>query len=274
VALSLPTIPGTPIDNILWLLLLAVCLAAGLIVLLRRWPAAAWYLLLSGGILMVWPYPIERLFAPLLPILAGTVLVGLQNVVGPVSRRASLAVPLLLASILVPLQVRQHLATSSFWYCDRRDPYTIRPAAIRRSEELVAGARFVRDSLETGTAVATYRTATVAHFSGHKTAGSAVYSLGPVGLRRLVRLGRGLPDAGEHHAAERGAAEACSPSAADWPFAGGRRRPCWCSSRVIREGVTPMPVPPSGPTWTQRRWRRGRLPVTRPGARRSGVRVV
>jgi len=85
-ALGLPTIPGTIVDNLLWLVVLGVSTGVGLLVLTRRWPAIATYLLLSCGVLLIWPWPVERLLAPLVPAIAAAVLVGFDVVARPAGR--------------------------------------------------------------------------------------------------------------------------------------------------------------------------------------------
>lgn len=94
-----PTIEGTPWDNAVSVIALTASLAAGLLVLLRRWPTAALYLLVYGATLFVWPYLHLRFFEPVLPLLVPAVLLGGAALAGWL--RASWRVPALGALALL-----------------------------------------------------------------------------------------------------------------------------------------------------------------------------
>lgn len=74
--LTVPTVPGTALDNVAALLLLAGCAAVGLPPFARRWPALALYLVSSVVMLLVWPYQLARLLSPVVPAAVALLLIG------------------------------------------------------------------------------------------------------------------------------------------------------------------------------------------------------
>jgi hypothetical protein len=168
-AIGVPTLPGTPIDNLLWLIVLIACGSVGLVALLRRWPAAAVHLLLSSALLLVWPWPVMRLLIPLLPLIGAALLLGSFLLAGRIGRKAQTIVPLVLAALLSTSGLRAHLARDTNHRCDRRNPYDDPGCFSPGNRNMVLAARMIRDSAPPGTVIATGRTASVYYFSGRPT---------------------------------------------------------------------------------------------------------
>jgi hypothetical protein len=76
--LSVPTVAGTPIDNIASVALLAAGLFSGWWLLLRRWRPASLYLALYAGLLLVWMWASGRFLIPVVPVLVVALLAGLS----------------------------------------------------------------------------------------------------------------------------------------------------------------------------------------------------
>ncbi len=99
---AVPTRAGTSADNLVWLAVFLVTALSGIVVLLRRnWLLVA-YVVVSAGVLMLWPYVDKRFLAPLIPLVALAMLAGIwwmaERAAGPrVARLATLALSLLLA---------------------------------------------------------------------------------------------------------------------------------------------------------------------------------
>jgi hypothetical protein len=99
-AMGMPTISGTPIDNVIASGGLLVGFAAGLVLLFRRWRAASFYLALYFGLLIIWTWATDRFVVPLIPLLVPVVILGLAYVAGLGRGRIPMAVALAAALIL------------------------------------------------------------------------------------------------------------------------------------------------------------------------------
>ena len=67
--LSVPTVPGTVIDNVGWAVIVVLALSVGTAALGRAWLPAAVYLVAYGAMLMVWPFVPPRFLIPVIPLL-------------------------------------------------------------------------------------------------------------------------------------------------------------------------------------------------------------
>ncbi len=99
VAFAVPTVAGTPIDNVLIIVVLTASLAAGGLVLFRRWRVAGLYLVFYGVLLFGWPYLRLRFFEPALPLLVPAAMLGFASLAG--TARSSWRWPALLAASLL-----------------------------------------------------------------------------------------------------------------------------------------------------------------------------
>ncbi len=98
--LSLPSVAGTPIDNVALAMLLAATLGAGAWVLWRRWRPAALYLLCYALLMIVWLWAVERFLLPVVPLLIVTMLLGAAWLAGRVRQTFALPAALALALLL------------------------------------------------------------------------------------------------------------------------------------------------------------------------------
>ncbi len=78
---ALPGIPGTPADNAVNAIILALGLGAGGYALYRRWRPAALTLGFGLAVLTVWPWRESRYLAPMLPVLVTALLMGIERLV-------------------------------------------------------------------------------------------------------------------------------------------------------------------------------------------------
>lgn len=145
-----PSVPGTPVDNLLILAVVVVGLTVGLWLLWRRWRLAAIYLLGYGSLLLVWPWPIGRFLLPLLPLVIPVVLLGLGAAIRRL--RPSWASPVVLAVAALLLFTATSRTSALVGYaavCDRSH-YPFPPSATCMSPDRVSFFRavaFIRDSL-------------------------------------------------------------------------------------------------------------------------------
>ena len=186
--LAFPTLPGTTLDNWLWLGVLVVLGGLGLVELYRRLPAAAFYLGCYAGILLVWPFSLQRYLVPVIPLLLLTLFLGMSRLVG---RRglAAWVLPTVIALALVISGLGQQRGElSAAARCDRSAPYTsegcFNPVeraffeAVRYSDSLVP-----RDST-----ILSPKMATVYYLTGRRSIDElSVTSLESDALRAYLR---------------------------------------------------------------------------------------
>ena len=165
----LPTIEGTPVDNLAWYLILFGCGGVGLWVLVRRWPVLVLTLTGSFLVLAAWLWGVERLILPLLPGGVAMLMIGAHTV----GHRRGPQAALLAVSVLALLLWTSALAFHRSQLinrpgCDRRDPYGLSSCFGAPATRLVAAARLARQALPADAIVATSKPATVFHFSGRR----------------------------------------------------------------------------------------------------------
>ncbi|HEX7024310.1 MAG TPA: glycosyltransferase family 39 protein, partial [Gemmatimonadales bacterium] len=168
-SLAVPLLPGTLIDNLIWLVILGACGTMGMVVFLRRWPAAAVHLVLSFAVLLAWPWPLPRLIVPMLPLVAAAVLTGAFVIARTIGARAQVIVPLALAALLGVPGLLAFTATDTNHLCDRRNPGYESVCFPEHSAGMVAAARWISDTAPPGAVIATTKPSTVFYFSGHRT---------------------------------------------------------------------------------------------------------
>jgi hypothetical protein len=112
-ALPLPSISGTPVDNLVLTGAMIVSLLAGIVVWLRRWTEASLYLLLYFLSLFTWPFVRPRFVEPILPLLVPAVVLGAAALAGAYRRSLRLpaaAVLVLLLTVTGSLQTAQRVS--------------------------------------------------------------------------------------------------------------------------------------------------------------------
>lgn len=98
--LMLPAVPDTVLDNLITGGLTVTGLIVGTTVLMRRWRAAALFLVGYGAILAAWTWQSGRYLVPLLPLLVPTVLIGVGRAAKLVWRSAELPAVAALALVM------------------------------------------------------------------------------------------------------------------------------------------------------------------------------
>ena len=164
----LPTIQGTPIDNVIWYAILFGCGGVGLWVLARRWPVLVLSTVGSFLVLAKWIWGVERLFLPLLPGGIAVLMVGAHTLGQRRSPKMALlavgALTLLLSTSAL-IHHRERIKRSN---CDRTDPYGPSSCFPPQATRLVTAARFAQ-GLPADAIVATSKPATVYHFGKRRT---------------------------------------------------------------------------------------------------------
>jgi 4-amino-4-deoxy-L-arabinose transferase-like glycosyltransferase len=150
--LPFPTLEGTVVDNVAWLLVTLVLGAFGAAAYWRLLPAAILYVLAYCALLSVWPWAPRRFFVPLQPlILLGFVLGALEmrRLWKPMARLSEpLAVALV--AIVVSAGVPQVVANAQQGLrCDRQAMWTSDGCYNADQRAFFAAVTYARDSLPT-----------------------------------------------------------------------------------------------------------------------------
>ncbi|HEX6314819.1 MAG TPA: glycosyltransferase family 39 protein, partial [Gemmatimonadaceae bacterium] len=145
--LALPTVRGTVVDNVIWLIVTIVLGAAGLIALIRRWTLAALFLVTYAALLMVWRFAFVRLVNPIVPLLLITLIAGGSLLASKfVPRYATQALIVLSALMLIGAGRRTTEELATRLGCDRSAPATSPACWPDPDRELLTLAHWVRDS--------------------------------------------------------------------------------------------------------------------------------
>jgi hypothetical protein len=144
--LSVPTIGGTIVDNMLWLVITCAALAAGFVLLWGRWRLVTLFVVIYGALLLAWPWAIARFLVPLLPILAVVFLAGSYALLERWgSRVASVVVSAFVAIIAVTSVSRAVLRVAARSQCEREQAM-LSPSCFNVDQlAFFAAARYVGD---------------------------------------------------------------------------------------------------------------------------------
>jgi len=146
-ALQVPTVQGTPLDNLLTMALLGSMGLVGLGALLRAAPATGLALLANAAMLVLWIWPNARFLTPLLPMIFGMLAVGAHRISQRLGRLGPLPMLVLVALTGAPALVHQLTRTAEGVACDAtqtEDPTACYPPEQRGYVALTA---FIRDHL-------------------------------------------------------------------------------------------------------------------------------
>ena len=166
--LSLLAIHGTRIDDWFWLVVNLTLLSTGIVVLWRRWRAAAAYLVLYAGLLLIWPWPIDRLLDPAVPLVLLTFLLGAWRLALRLPVRARGPV---LAGFVALLTVGATIGAAErvgrYRACDRANPFTNPGCFNEHKRSIVSASEYLREHAAAGDVVLAWRPSDVQFLSGH-----------------------------------------------------------------------------------------------------------
>lgn len=159
--LAVPTVGGTIADNVLWLAVVTVALAAGLWLLWRRWRIVTVFLLIYGGLILAWPWAIGRFVVPVLPLLGVAILAGAHFLAERWRPRVASGLVIALAVIISVTGIARSASKIALRSrCDRADP--LRSATCFNLDQLsfFAAARWVGEHTPRSTVVMSAKEAT------------------------------------------------------------------------------------------------------------------
>lgn len=170
--LGLPMVPGSIVDNVAWTVIIGACALTGFVILIRRWEAVPAVVTATMAILLVWPWPIDRLAVPLIPLAIPAILLGASSLGGrgAGSRGRAWAGTIMGLTLILSGTWRDTKAVARLAGCPQGALYTTEsPCATAEQRSLVAGAVLTRQYLPAGAAVVTLSTPVVYYFGGHLT---------------------------------------------------------------------------------------------------------
>jgi len=191
--LGIPRLPDSSIDNVAWLVVQVLLLAAGAFVLWRKNRVVALFMVFYGGLLLVWPWPISRLLIPLLPYVVAALLIGahrLTRSLPAVARGAALVALVLLLSVGAVRGVLARDARAGA--CDRNNPTPSDQCYGKETRSIASAALFLRQHAPPGSVVLTYYPPVVNFVSGHLTEYSRLVDRLPQGQAARVLRERGI----------------------------------------------------------------------------------
>lgn len=186
-SLGLPTIPGTIVDNLLWMLVWAGLGAVGLVVFFQRWRPAALFLVGTGLLICGWTWRVDRFLVPVLPSIVGVIMVGGHAVARRLRPRWGTAGQVVLAVALSVSAITNHWERSARTRnCDRADPFADATCYPLEQRDFAATARLARDLLPPVAVIASARPASQYYLSG-------LVSIPLAQLARIDRPERSVP---------------------------------------------------------------------------------
>ena len=181
--LALPSIPNSLLDNIFWLMLLAICLPVGSMLLWRRAKTAVIYLVAYAGMLASFPYIASRLLEPVIPLIMLIFLMGAWEWRRQLPiRTRNIAIAVLVVAISIGATLSAREAVAEVADCNRNNPYQDHHCYTIRARSLVLASHYLRDSGATGDFALAVRAASVYFLSGYKTESALLAEHFPRGL--------------------------------------------------------------------------------------------
>jgi hypothetical protein len=190
-AFAFPGIRNQSWDNVLWLAVLLVAGGLGLLELWRRLPAGVLLLSCYGSLLLLWPYPLERFLAPVIPLGVATVLLGIRRGSAALAQSGRLRwlIPGIVAGLLVvsalAINGRRLRAART---CNREAPYVSPGCYTSEQRGFFAAVREAERILPRGAVLLTPKPATVHWLTGLRAVDQfRATSLTPDSLRSYLR---------------------------------------------------------------------------------------
>jgi hypothetical protein len=187
-AIAFPTIPGTRIDNLFWLLAAGGLFAAGMAVFWRTARPVLWHVVLSVALILAWPWRLERLLVPLVPFVIAAIFLGADRLTRsfPDTRRK-----VILAGLTLLMAIG---AINGAWErdvqaraCDRSNPFQSAGCYSVESRNMAAASHYLRDHAPSDAVVLTVSGAAVNYLSGLLTSSAAQVKRSSASPRERLR---------------------------------------------------------------------------------------
>ena len=182
------TIPGTPIDNIMWVSVVTVLGLVGVTVIWLRWRVAALYLVSYLGLVAIWAWTLSRYLIPIVPLIVLAVLAGANEVRTRWWPRGGLALAGVVVALIALQSLRENAPRTRIALgCGRSAPL-VDPACFNPDQmALFAGAKYAAGSLPGSAAILAAKGATFSYYSDREVLYVDDTPVGSPDLLDLVR---------------------------------------------------------------------------------------
>ncbi len=168
--LALPMLPHSILDNAAWTMLLVGCGVVGLLWMVRRWPAAAGFVVATLVILLLWPWGLSRLAAPLLPVCLAAILTGARILERRFAITRGGMVGLVTALLFGSVIQREIRRSQSRRECPRSEWLLGSSGCMRKEDRaLRMGAQVIRGALPLDAVIATGKGSVLYYLAGRRT---------------------------------------------------------------------------------------------------------
>jgi hypothetical protein len=167
--LELPTVPGTSIDNLLWILLILGLGGIGLWSVRKRLPLFPFYVLTYLGLLLVYPFKVTRFFMPVAPLFLLAMFLGAVALTRRWKPGLGVAVMVLISGAILTQSVPSSLGlVKKLEHCDRSAALTSAPCFRPTTNAFLAATRRANAVLPKEAVVLTIKEAAFYYYTGRK----------------------------------------------------------------------------------------------------------
>ncbi|MEO8199508.1 MAG: glycosyltransferase family 39 protein [Gemmatimonadota bacterium] len=167
--LQVPTIEGSRLDNIFWIVLLFAGTCIGLYLLRRKAPIIPLYFIAYCGVLLLYPYKLTRFFMPIAPLMLLSVFVTFRAIGDRWGQRLGLVLGILLSATLVATTAPAAIQVASkSARCDRSHATVSASCFAPDRLAFFSAVRFTSANIPADAAVVTIKEAAFSYYTGRK----------------------------------------------------------------------------------------------------------
>jgi MFS family permease len=168
--LAVPSVEGTPVDNVLSIVVLVAGLVAGAAASFRRYRLGLAIVGATFGLLLLWVWQAGRFIVPVLPAIAGVLFLGVARIAAMRgARAAAVAVAVLTLAIVAGATPRVAERVRSHARCERGGVLPD-PACVQEDQTtFFRASAFIRDSLPARARVLSAKSEPLHYYTGRTT---------------------------------------------------------------------------------------------------------
>jgi len=163
-----PSVPGTKIDNVVGLLVIATLAVAGVAVFWKRARVFLVYIVAFAALLTAWPWNESRLLVPILPMVICLLAAGAFALAGT-RKWLRVLPPAFVATIGITASIQSLAAARTAFACDRAHATTSDACFNPERRGFLAAMQYIRQSTPSSGVILTQNDALTYYFSDHKT---------------------------------------------------------------------------------------------------------